>query len=323
VEITGTLISTATVDVKTETSGRLLALLKEEGDYVEKGELLAQQDETDALLGLRQAEANLATAMAARERAEVLEEHAKIEDERARNLLKSGGITDRDFQAAQMALKDARAQLRLAEAQIAQAQQAIAIARKRLNDCRVYAPISGQIERKYLNEGSHADANAPLYRIVDNQRLELELFVSSNQLGHLREGQSIRFNVLSYPAELFEARIKSINPAVQAINRSISVRAAVPNHSRKLKAGMFARGWIITDVRDEGYLVPFNAVWRRAGQTPFIFVVEGDTARKREVTLGREQPEGIEITEGLKTGDVIVVEQYMELADGSRVAPQS
>jgi membrane fusion protein (multidrug efflux system) len=122
---------------------------------------------------------------------------------------------------------------------------------------------------------------------------------------------------------LFEARIKSINPAVQAINRSISVRAAVPNHSRKLKAGMFARGWIITDVRDEGYLVPFNAVWRRAGQTPFIFVVEGDTARKREVTLGREQPEGIEITEGLKTGDVIVVERYMELADGSRVAPQS
>jgi RND family efflux transporter MFP subunit len=298
-------------------------VLKEEGDFVQKGELVALQNEENPKLGLQQAEANLETAVAGLGRVKVMEEHARIEDERAQNLLKSGGITDRDFRAAQAALNDARAQLRLAEAQIEQARQAVAMAKKRLDDCRVYSPISGEIERKYLNEGSYVDGNALLYRVVDNQRLELEMFVSSTDLGRLKEGQLVRFSVASYPGEAFEARVKTINPAVQAVSRSISVRSVVPNPARKLKAGMFARGWIVTGIQPDGYMVPANAVWRRANEAPFVFVVEQGTAHKREVTLGLEQPEGIEITQGLKPGDEIVTEQYMELADGSRVAPLS
>jgi len=323
VDVTGTLISTVAVDIKTEVQGRLMSVVKEEGDFVQKGELVALQNEDNPKLGLQQAEANLETAVAALERVKVMEEHARIEDERAQNLLKSGGITDRDFQAAQMALNDAKAQHRLAEAQIAQARQAVATARKRLDDCRVFSPISGEIERKYLNQGSYVDGNALLYHVVDNQRLELEMFVSSDDLGRLKEGQLVRFTVPSYPGEAFEARIKAINPAVQAASRSISVRAIVPNPARKLKAGMFARGSIVTGIQPDGYMVPANAVWRRANQAPFVFVVEQGTAHKREVTIGLEQPEGIEITSGLKPGDEVVTEQYMELADGSRVAPQS
>ncbi len=323
VDVTGTLISTVAVDIKTEVQGRLMSVLKEEGDFVQKGELVALQNEANPKLGLQQAEANLETAVAALERVKVMEEHARIEDDRAQNLVKSGGITDRDFQAAQMALNDAKAQRRLAEAQIAQARQAVAISQKRLDDCRVYSPISGEIERKYLNQGSYVDVNALLYHVVDNQRLELEIFVSSNDLGRIRDGQLVRFSVPSYPSEAFEARIKTINPAVQAASRSISVRAVVPNTGRKLKAGMFARGWIVTGIQRDGYMVPANAVWRRANQAPFVFVIEQGIAHKREVTIGLEQPEGIEITQGLKPGDQIVTEQYIELADGSRVAPQS
>jgi len=323
VEITGTLISTVAVEIKTEVQGRLMSVLKEEGDFVQRGELVALQNEANPKLGLQQAEANLETAVAGLERVKVMEEHARIEDERAQNLLKSGGITDRDFQAAQMALNDAKAQGRLAEAQIEQARQAVAIAKKRLDDCRVFSPISGEIERKYLNQGSYVDGNALLYHVVDNQRLELELFVSSNDLGRLKDGQVVRFSVSSYPGEAFEARIKTINPAVQAASRSISVRATVPNPARKLKAGMFARGWIVTGIQSDGYMVPANAVWRRANQAPFVYVVEGGTAHRREVTTGLEQPEGIEITNGLKPGDQVVTEQYMELAEGARVAPQS
>jgi len=323
VDVTGTLISTVAVDIKTEVQGRLMTVLKEEGDFVQKGELVALQNEANPKLGLQQAEANLETGVAALERVKVMEEHARIEDERAQNLLKSGGITDRDFEAAKVALQDARAQRRLAEAQIEQARQAVAIAKKRLDDCRVYSPISGEIERKYLNPGSYVDGNALLYHVVDNQHLEVELFVSSNDLGRLKEGQIVRFGVPSYPGEAFEARIKTINPAVQAVSRSITVRATAPNPTRKLKAGMFARGWIVTDIQPDGYLVPPNAVWRRANQAPFVYIVEQGTAHKREVKTGLEQPEGIQITEGLKPGDEVVTEQYMELADGSRVAPQS
>ena len=324
VDVTGTLISTVAVDIKTEVQGRLMSLSEGRGRLrperrVDGPAERRKRQSWDS----QQAEANLETAVAALDRVKVMEEHARIEDERAQNLLKSGGITDREFQAAQVALNDAKAQRRLAEAQIEQARQAVAIAKKRLDDCRVYSPIGGEIERKYLNAGSYVDGNALLYHVVDNQRLELEMFVSANDLGRIKEGQVVRFSVPSYPSEAFEARIKTINPAVQAVSRSISVRAVVPNTARKLKAGMFARGRIVTGIQPDGYMVPANAVWRRANQAPFVYVVEEGTAHKREVTLGLEQPEGIEITSGLKPGDQIVTEQYMELADGSKVAPQS
>lgn len=322
VEITGNLVSAVTVDVKTEVPGRLVSLLKDEGDFVGKGELVARLDDSNPILGVRQAEANLETTAAALERASVAEEHARIEDARARNLIKSGGITERDQQAAEMALKDAKAQVRLIEAQIAQARQAVDIAKKRLSDCSVYSPISGEVESKRVNQGTYLDSGAVLLRIVDNQRLELESYVASSELARLKEGQTVRFSVSAYP-ETFEARIKTISPAVESINRSIQVKGTVPNPARKLKTGMFVRGWIVTGVRPDSYLVPADAVWRQPSQPPFVFVVEQDVARKRQVATGLEQPGGVEVTGGLKPGDVVVTEQYLELADGSRVTPLS
>jgi RND family efflux transporter MFP subunit len=322
VEITGNLVSAVAVDVKTEVPGRIMTMLKEEGDSVQQGELVAQLDESNALLGVEQAEANLETAVAALERTKIGEEHSLIESERAQKLIESGGITDRDFELAKMALKDARAQLRLAEAQVGQARQAVAMARKRLADCRVHSPIRGQIERKNLNQGTYVDGGVVLYRIVDNQKLELHTYVSSTDLARLKPGQVIRFSVSSFP-EAFEARIKVINPSVQSQNRSVLVQGTVPNSSQRLKAGMFARGWIVTGVKPQGLLVPGNAVWRRPNQRPFVFVVKENRAQRRDVRLGLEQAGGLEIVEGVTAGDLIVTEQYLELADGSIVSPLS
>ncbi len=321
VEITGTLVSSDAVDLKTEFPGKLVAITKEEGDYIRQGEVVAQLDPANPKLAVDQAEANLQTAVAALERGKVMEEHARIEDERARNLLQSGGITDRDLQAAQTALKDARAQVRLAEAQIEQARQMLAQAKKRLEDCSIVAPISGEVERKFLNRGSYLDGGAILYRIVDNSRLELETNVPAAELSRLKRGQQVLFSVSSYPAEQFEGRVQSINPAVVSQNRALLLQVTVPNPGGKLKAGMFARGAIVTGSSAEALMVPANAVWRRPNQAPFVYVVEQNQARKREVGIGIEQPEGIEISKGLNPGDIVVSEQYLELADGSKVSP--
>ena len=321
VEMTGTLVSADAVDLKTEFAGRLVSVTKEEGDYVRQGELVAQLDPSNAKLAVDQAEANLQTAVAALERSKVMEEHARIEDERARNLVQSGGITDRDVQAAQTALKDGHAQVRLAEAQIEQARQMLAQAKKRLSDCSIIAPISGQVERKFLNRGSYADGGAILYRIVDNSRLELETNVPAADLARLKRGQTALFSVSSYPAEQFEGHVLSISPAVVSQSRSLLLKVTVPNRSGQLKAGMFARGAIVTGNTPEALVVPGNAVWRSPNQPPFVYVIEQNQARKRVVAVGIEQQEGIEISQGLNAGDIVVSEQYLELADGSKVSP--
>lgn len=321
-EVTGSLVSSVGVDVKTEFAGRLVAMLKQEGDRVAQSERVAQLEETNSRLAVNQARANLDVAQAALDRARVAEDHTRTEFERAQNLLKSGGITDRDFQAAQMASRDASAQVKLAGAQVDQARQALAVAEKHLNDCRIVSPISGEVERKFFNPGTWVDGNALLYRLVDNQRLELQAYVASSDLARVRKGQPLRFSVAAYPGENFEASILTLSAAVDSQNRSVLLRAEVPNPSGKLRAGMFAKGVVITGNKPAALVVPPGAIWRRTGQRPFVYVVEGSRARRREVETGVEQSQGIEITRGLNPGDVVVAEQSLELNEGVSLTPR-
>ena len=322
VDVTGSLVSSVAVDVKTEFAGRLVSLLKQEGDRVSRGELIAQLEEVNARLSVGQARASLEVDRAALERAKVGEEHARHEFERAQNLLKSGGITDRDFQAAEATARDAQAQINLAEAQVDQARQTTALAEKRLNDCRIVSPINGEVDRKFVNPGSWVDANALVYHLVDNQRLELETNVASSELAALAKGQKIRFTVAAFPGQEFDASVLTISPAVQFQNRSILVRGAVPNPGGKLKTGMFVKGRVITGTKSSALVIPAEAVWRRPGQPAFLYVVDQNRARRREVKLGIEQAQGFEIASGLSAGEVVVAEQNLELADGVNLSPR-
>jgi RND family efflux transporter MFP subunit len=322
VNVTGSLVSSVAVDVKTEFAGRLISLLKQEGDRVSRGELVAQMEEVSAKLSVGQARATLEVAQATLDRVKVAEEHARRELDRAQNLLKSGGITDRDFQAAETAARDAQAQVNLAQAQVEQARQTTAQAEKHLNDCRILSPISGEVERKFVNPGSWLDGNALVYHLVDNQRLELETYVASTELAPLTKGQKIRFTVAAFPDQEFDASVLAISPAVQLQNRSVLVRAAVPNPSGRLKGGMFAKGRIITGTRPSTVVIPADAVWRRAGQPSYVYLVDQNRARRREVKLGLEQPQGFEIASGLNDGEVVVAEQNLELADGVNLTPR-
>ncbi|MBZ5513809.1 MAG: efflux RND transporter periplasmic adaptor subunit [Acidobacteriia bacterium] len=323
VEVTGSVVSSVAVDVKTEFAGRLVTMLKREGDAVTQGEWLAQLDDTNARLSLGQARASLDVAQAGLERAKVAQDHARLESERAQNLLKTGGITDRDFQAAQVADRDARAQLKLSEAQVEQAREALGLAEKRLRDCRILSPISGEVDRKALNPGGWLDGNVLLYRLVDNRRLELETYVASSELGRVKKGQTVHFTVATYPGETFEGTVSNISGGVDMLNRSARVRAAVPNPAGKLKAGMFIKGKIVTGTKRNVIVVPVDAVWRRAGQAPFVYVVENNQAKKREVRTGQEDADGLEITSGLAPGATVIIEQNLELAEGVGVTPRS
>lgn len=323
IDITGSLVSAAAVEVKTEFAGRLVSMLKKEGDPVRQGELLAQLDDTDARLSLGQARAAWEVAQAALERARVAGDHARAELERAQNLVKSGGITDRDLLTAYTTDRDARAQDKVAEAQVEQAKQAVALAEKHWRDCRILSPIRGEVERKFLNPGGWLDGSVLLYRLVDNQRLELETYVASSELGRVQKGQKVRFTVAAFPGETFEGAIKNISAAVDMLNRSALLRAAVPNPAGRLKAGMFIKGRIIVGAKPDALVVPVSALWRRSGQAPFLYVAVNNLAQKREVKTGQEADDSIEITSGLASGETVIVEQNLELADGVKVAPKS
>lgn len=321
VSFTGTLVSRSQVDVKAETTGRVVRFDRQEGDAVRAGENLVWVNDENYQLDLRQARSAVQVAEAALERALVLAGHAASELERANNLIRSGGITDKDLKAARVADQDARAQVALAQAQLDQARAALAVAEKRFRDTVIRAPVSGEIQKRYVNPGAYVEPSTPVFTLVDNQKLEVESPVPSAELGRIRSGQKATFTVNSYPGTTFEGRVVDVLPAIEADTRSARVRISVDNRSRKLKAGMFVQGEILTGVEQRAIVIPSSAVYRddRSAKETCVFVVKDGKAAKRQVRIGGEREGELEITSGLSEGDLLILEQSLEIADGVRV----
>jgi len=324
IPVTGTLVSNSRVDVKAEVIGHISRFDKQEGESVRAGEPVAWVDDENFRLAGRQAETAVQVAEAALERARLIATHSRSELERAENLVQSGGITDKDLKAAQLADRDSAAQVLLAQAQVDQARATLEVARKHVRDTIIYAPVSGEIQRKVLNKGSYVEAPTHVFTIVDNSRLELESPIASADLAPIRNGQRVTFKVNSYPDLTFEGRVIDMNPAVDDQTRSAKVRIQVPNAAGKLKAGMFAQGEILTGVNARAIVIPAAAVYRddRAAKASSVFVLEGGKACRRAVRIGHERDSKLEITEGLRAGEQLIAEQNIEIAEGVRVEPR-
>jgi RND family efflux transporter MFP subunit len=321
VAVTGTLVSNARVDVKAEIIGRVMRFDKEAGDHVTAGEPVVWVNDENFQLALRQAESAVKVAQAGLDRARLMEAHSRSELERAENLLKSGGITDKDRTAAQLADQDARAQVMVAAAQLEQARATLEVAGKHVRDAIIKAPVDGEIQTKFVNKGAYLEAPTAVFTIVDNRRLELESPVASADLAPIRPGQRVTFTVNSYPDATFEGSVVEMAPAVDAETRSAKVRIRVANAGGRLKTGMFAQGEILTGVSAGAIVIPGAAVYRddRAAKSSHVFVLENGKAARRAVRIGRERDGQLEIVGGLKPGDQLIAEQNIEIAEGVRV----
>jgi len=323
VPFTGTLVSNAWVDVKAETIGKITRFDKEAGDPVTAGEAVVWVNDENFQLSLRQAETGVKVAEAGLERAKLLDAHNRSELERAENLLKSGGITDRDLKSAQIAALDAGAQVTMAAAQLEQARAALNLARKHLRDTVIQSPVSGVIQKKFVNKGAYVEAPTAVFTVVDNSRLELETPVASSDLASIRGGQPVTFRVNSYPGATFEGRVVEIAPAVETETRSAKVRIRVAGSGGKLKAGMFAEGDILTGSNAQAIVIPSAAAYRddRSAKSSYVFVLDNGKASRRNVRIGRERDGQLEIVDGLKPGDTLVASQSIEIAEGVRIQP--
>ena len=321
IQISGSLRSQSNVEIKSEVAGRLTATLFREGDTVRKDQLLAEIDPINYRLAYEQAQAVLGVAQAGLERIQVTLDYARREKERADNLLRSGGITEKDHQAAVNGVKEAETQARLAQAQIEQARTVVAIAEKALKDCRITAPADGQVRRKFLDNGSLLVPGAPIYSLVDNARLELECLVPSYQLAGVKIGHRAIFTTPTWEERKFEGSVSAINPMVEADNRSIKVLVRIDNPSGELRSGMFARGEIEVRVEAKAIVIPRSALMVEQEQATSggVYVVSNGRAVRRAVQVGGVRQDQLWIQQGLAAGDQVIVDIGPSLKDGTAV----
>jgi RND family efflux transporter MFP subunit len=324
VPISGSLSTLSTVDVKPEVGGRLIAVHFEEGDFVRKDQLMAEIDPVNYRLACDQAAAALAVAEVGLERAKVAAEHARTEKERADNLLRTGGITQKDHDAAVTGVKEAETQVRLAEAQIGQARAALAIAEKSLKDCKIFAPAQGHVQHKTFDNGSLLVPGASICTLVDNSRLELECDLPSYQLAAIRVGQRAAFTTPTFAERQFEGVVSAINPAIQSDNRSVKVNLKIANPGGVLRSGMYARGEIVTGRENAALVILRDALipQEEASARGGVFVVKEGKAHRVDIEIGGSRQDRVWVRQGLSEGDMVITEIGPSLKEGTPVRLQ-
>lgn len=308
--LTGTLKPRAQVQVVAEVAARLLRVLRDEGAGVAKGDTLALLDDTDYRLANDRARAALAVA-------EANFAHAQTEKERADNLLKTGGITDRDQLAAQVALQ-------VAEASLAQAKAELAIAGQQLSRTEVKAPFAGRVAKRFPDPGSMLAVGTPLFTFVDDSVLEFRAQVASRDLAKVRPGVAARLSVDALPDAAIEGRVARTEPLVDERSRSFQAVIEVPGRAG-LVGGLFARATVRVGQVAGALVVPPSALVRD-GSDPLsasAFVVRQGKAEKVTLAIGVEAPDGVQVTRGLAAGDVIVLDPPTALSSGAPVEIQN
>jgi RND family efflux transporter MFP subunit len=319
--ISGNLRSLSSIEIKPEVGGRLLSVYFKEGDLVHKGQLLAEIDSANYQLTYDQYAAALSVAQAGLEQAKVSAEHAETEKNRSDNLWRSGGITQKDLQAAINGVKDSASQIRMAEAQVAQARAALAIADKALKDCKIYAPAEGHVQKRFFDKGSLLMAGAPLYTLVDNSRLELESVIPSYQLAAVRIGQKSIFQTPTWGERNFDGVVAAINPTVESDNRSVKVIVRISNPRGELRAGMYARGEITTGVERNALIIPRDALIpeKEGSDSAGVYVVRDGKAHQIRIQIGGSKLDQVWVRKGLNEADVVVTEIGPSLKEGSAI----
>jgi len=296
----GSLRSRQSVTLKPETAGRVSRIAFADGAAVRRGQLLVQLDDTLQRAELSQAQAQLSIARA--------------------NLKRNEELLAQNFVAARV-VDESRAALQVAEAQVD-------LAQARLQRMRISAPFDGTLGLRSINLGQYVKDGDELVNLEDTSKLTVDFRLPERYQNRLAPGQGVQVQLDALPGKRYDARVIAIDPLLDANGRSISVRAempAVPGDG--LRPGMFARVLVVFAVDDRALVVPEEALVPQGGRQ-FVYVIDeqgqGD-ARKRvsrrvEVELGVRRGAEVQITQGLKAGDTVVVAGQQRLQrDGTAV----
>jgi RND family efflux transporter MFP subunit len=304
VESIGTLKPYDEVTVSSEVDGILKSIHVDEGTSVSQGQLVAEVKDTDYRLAGEQAAAALKQAQASLE-------NTKLEFQRKEALYREELVTKQQYD-------DIAARLALAQGDVERAQAGRDLANEKLAKAKIFAPMTGSVLVKKVTSGDYIRNGTFLISIIRTDLLKLSFAVSEKEVGSLRTGQHVTFDVDAFPGREFRGQLKTIYPSLEERTRSLQVEAEVSNPDRSLKPGFFARVTLYTGPARNTVVAPVTALLYDNSTTK-LFVVEGDMAKERKVRIGRKYGEFMEIIEGLKEKETVVTVGQNNLMEGVQV----
>jgi RND family efflux transporter MFP subunit len=326
----GYVVAQRKADVASKITGQLVALMVQEGSLVKEGQVIARLENADAVALADQARAELNLARAKVEQAKADLENASVDYNRKKSLVHSGVISRSEFDAAQARYLGAKAAFEAAKAEVASSDAALKNALVTLSYSEIRAPFDAVVLTKNADVGdiitplgAAANAKAAVVTIADLSSLEVEADVSEANLSQVKAGQPCDVSLDALPGVRFKGVVDTIVPTVDRSKATVLVKIRFLSRDPRILPEMSAKVGFLDKplaLDDEGprIMVSGSAVVR-SGTGAAVFVVKDERARRTSVRTGRTIGDMVEVLEGLKPGDVVVVNPPKGLRNGSKV----
>lgn len=290
VEAVGTARANESVEIRPQISQTVRRIAFTEGQRVEKGDVLIELDDAEALAAVASAKAALVDAQS--------------RYGRAQELYKSELTSASDLETLEARRDAARAALDAAEA--------------RLAETVVSAPFGGWVGLRRVSLGALVGPSVVVTTLDDTDPVKLDFDVPETALGRLAVGLPVEAHSAAWPDTTFDGKVASIDTRVDPVSRSVTVRARVANPGGLLRPGMF----LTVDLLHRGVtaiMIPEQAIVPEQSEQFVMVVGDGNAVEKRRVTTGRRRPGQVEILSGLDEGELVIAEGTQKVRPGDTV----
>jgi len=279
------------VIVASESTGKIVQIGFNLGDFISKGTILARVDDTYKRLAFENAQLNYNKYKEDSERYQVLRQGDAVSEEQMRNL--------------KISLENAAIQLENAK--------------KQLEDTKIVAPFSGVITSKNTELGAYVNAGTSVAGMADIAQLKILLTVSESNVYQLRKGQKVSVSTNVYPGINYMGTISSISP--QGSNaHTFPVEIVIANESKNpLKAGTYVNAHVDMEKTGKVLMIPRDAIVSSV-KDPSVYVVKGETVELVKINTGQDYNSYLEVISGINEGDLVVTNGQINLTEGAKIS---
>ena len=288
-------------------NGKIRSRLVDVGDHVEEGQVLAELDPLDLRLQVSSANATLSSARANRDL-------AQSEFDRYRPLLEKHFISQTQFDTVSNTLK-------AAQAQVQQAQAALAVSQNQAEYTTLRADHTGLITTITAEAGQVVSAGLPIATLARDGGAEVEIAVPENRIASFQAGTPVAIESWADAGKQLPGHVREISPEADRMTRTYRVRVSFEDANLAPKLGQTARVYFATNSAAQ-WLVPLSALHEQAGK-PAVWVVDAKTRQVRltPVAVNAYREQGVTLSGGLNAQDWIVTAGVHKLLEGQAIAP--
>jgi multidrug efflux system membrane fusion protein len=288
-------------------NGKIKSRLVDVGDHVDEGQVLAELDPLDLKLQVASANATLSSARANRDL-------AQSEYERYRAMLDKHFISQTQFDTVSNTLK-------ATQAQVQQAQAALAVAQNQAEYTTLRADHAGLITAINAEAGQVVSAGLPVATLARDGASEVEIAVPENRIASFQAGTPVAIESWAETGKQLPGHVREISPEADRVTRTYRVRVSFEDSNLAPRLGQTARVYFATNSAAQ-WLVPLSALYEQAGK-PAVWIVDAKTHQVRlaPVTVNAYREQGVTLSGGIGAQDWIVTAGVHKLREGQAIAP--